>query len=215
MRKKCFEFPTVWCFYSIAIELTDRCPPLSKIVWCKPVLDRKFDRNTEKLQRTITDVGKQDPALGATGRTATNSHGQSMPNPPFGMPSIYFEPHQNSSKATSRLRRLYFHLCTTMAAERGNPSRGCQRETSSSLIISRASFQVLLCPRQKHQEHPICFGTDGSFHLSTKHNERLSEKYVFCHQFGLAPLKICQRPKPGVKAGPGFVQATRAVVDAS
>jgi len=54
-----------------------------KIVWCKPVLDRKFDRNADTLQRTITDVGEQDPAPGATGRTATNSHGQSMPYPFF------------------------------------------------------------------------------------------------------------------------------------
>ena len=50
----------------------------------KPALDRKFDRNGDRLQCTITDVGRQDPALQATGRTATNSHGQSMPNPPFG-----------------------------------------------------------------------------------------------------------------------------------
>ena len=55
-------------------------------------------------KQTTTDVGKQDPAdHGATGRTATNSHGRSMPYLPFGMPSISFEPHHNSSKATSGL----------------------------------------------------------------------------------------------------------------
>jgi len=46
--------------------------------------DRKVDRNADTLQRTITDVGEHDPAPGATERTATNSHGQSMPSPPFG-----------------------------------------------------------------------------------------------------------------------------------
>jgi len=122
MRKKCFEFPTVWCFYSIAIKLTDRCPPLSKSVWCKPVLDRKFDRNADALQRTITDVGEQDPAPGATGRTATDSHGQSMPNPPFGMPSIFFEPHHTSSKATSGLRFFSPYLYTATAATALQPN---------------------------------------------------------------------------------------------
>src|SRR5579859_3322234 len=54
-------------------------------VKCKRVLDRKVDRNADRLQQTITDVGEQDPALQATGRTATNSHGQSRPYPPFGI----------------------------------------------------------------------------------------------------------------------------------
>jgi hypothetical protein len=57
---------------------------LIKVVWCNPTFDRKFDRNADTLQQTITDIGEQDPALGATGRTATDSHGQSMPYPPFG-----------------------------------------------------------------------------------------------------------------------------------
>jgi hypothetical protein len=65
--------------------------------------DRKIDRNTDRLQHTITDTGEQDPAPGATGRTATNSHGRSMPNPPFGMPKISFESRYNSSEATSGL----------------------------------------------------------------------------------------------------------------
>src|SRR5947209_13196735 len=49
--------------------------------------DRKVDRNADTLQRTIADAGEQDFALAATGRTATNSHGQSMPYPPFGIPN--------------------------------------------------------------------------------------------------------------------------------
>ena len=30
-------------------------------------------------------------------------------------------------------------------------------------------------------------------------NQRLSQEHVFCHEFGLAFLKVCQRPKPGEK----------------
>jgi hypothetical protein len=40
-----------------------------------------------------------------------------MPYPPFGMPSIYFEPHHSSSKATSSLRCFILHLCTATALE--------------------------------------------------------------------------------------------------
>jgi len=65
-------------------ETTAKYLPFRSCVWCKPVLDRNFDRNADTLQQTIQDVGEQDPALQATGRTATNSHGQSMPYPPFG-----------------------------------------------------------------------------------------------------------------------------------
>jgi hypothetical protein len=101
-------------------ETTARYLPFRTYVWCKPVLDRKIDRNADTLQQTITDVGEHDPALQATGRTATNSHGQSMPYPPFGMPKISFEPRHNSSEATSGLRllvltsiqQLYSNGCT-------------------------------------------------------------------------------------------------------
>jgi hypothetical protein len=56
-----------------------------KRVCISRAFDRKVDRNVDTLQRTFTDVCEQDPAPGATGRTATDSHGQSMPNPPFGI----------------------------------------------------------------------------------------------------------------------------------
>jgi len=59
-----------------------RCKP--KCVCISRPFDRKVDRNADTLQRTITVPCKREPALGATGRTATNSHGQSMPYPPFG-----------------------------------------------------------------------------------------------------------------------------------
>jgi hypothetical protein len=57
----------------------------------------EIDRNADTLQRTITDVGEHDPALGATGRTAEAVF-------PFGMPKISFESHRNSSEAKSGLR---------------------------------------------------------------------------------------------------------------
>jgi len=41
-----------------------------------------------------------------------------LPSPPFGMPSIFFEPYHTSSKATSGLRRLYFRLRTATVQQR-------------------------------------------------------------------------------------------------
>ncbi len=51
----------------------------------KRVFDRKVDRNADRFQQTITNTGEQEPALQATGRTATNSHGQARPYSPFGI----------------------------------------------------------------------------------------------------------------------------------
>ena len=84
--------------------MTARYPPFRTYVYFESVLDRKVDRNADTLQRTITDVCEYDPALQATGRTATNNHEQPMPYPPFGMPKISFESHHTSSEATSGLR---------------------------------------------------------------------------------------------------------------
>ena len=61
---------------------------------------------------------------------------------------------------------------------------------------------------QKHQEHPIRFGTGRSFHLSAEDNEWLSEERVFCHKFGLASGKVCQRPQQREVVA-GFVQTTK------
>jgi hypothetical protein len=44
--------------------------------------NRKVDRNADNLQRTLTNVGEQESALGATGRMATNIHGHIVPYPP-------------------------------------------------------------------------------------------------------------------------------------
>jgi len=48
---------------------------------------------------------------------------------------------------------------------------------------------------QKHQKHPIRFGTGGSFHLSTENNQLLTQECVFCHEFGLASGKVSYRPQ--------------------
>jgi len=41
-------------------------------------------------------------------------------------------------------------------------------------------------PCQKHQQESIRFGAGWSFHVSAQDDKRLSEKCVFCHEFGLA-----------------------------
>jgi hypothetical protein len=59
---------------------------------------------------------------------------------------------------------------------------------------------------QKHQEHAIRFGTDGSLGVSAQDNQLLAQERVFCHEFGLASGKVCQRPQQergGVRFGPG------------
>ncbi len=61
-------------------------------------------------------------------------------------------------------------------------------------------------PRKKNQEHPVRFGTGGSFHLSPDDDQLLTKKRVFCHEFGLASGKVCQRPQQergGVRFCPG------------
>ena len=50
-------------------------------------------------------------------------------------------------------------------------------------------------PGQKHQKHPVRFGTARSFHLSTEDDKLLTEERVFCHEFGLASGKVCQHPQ--------------------
>ena len=65
---------------------------------------------------------------------------------------------------------------------------------------------------QKHQEHPIRFGTGRSFHLSAEDNELLTEERVFCHKFGLASGKICQRPQHR-RGGVRFCPGDEAVVE--
>ena len=61
-------------------------------------------------------------------------------------------------------------------------------------------------PGQKHEEHPIRFGTDGSFHLSPENNELLRQECVFCHELRLASGKVRQSPQQergGVRFSPG------------
>jgi len=65
---------------------------------------------------------------------------------------------------------------------------------------------------QQHQEHPIRFGTGGSIHLSPEDDQLLAKERVFCHEFGLASGKVCQRPQD--KSGVGwFCPGDKAVVE--
>lgn len=50
-------------------------------------------------------------------------------------------------------------------------------------------------PGQKHQEHPIRFGTGRSFHLSPQDDQLLTQECVFCDKFGRASGKVGQRPQ--------------------
>jgi len=63
----------------------------------KRVLDRKVDRNADTLRQTIMDTCKQDPPLQATGRTATNSHGQPRPYPVIGTLLYWYTQHEQIS----------------------------------------------------------------------------------------------------------------------
>jgi hypothetical protein len=67
-------------------------------------------------------------------------------------------------------------------------------------------------PRQKNQEHPVRFGTGRSFHLSPEDDKRLSKERVFCHEFGPASGKVCQRPQQE-RGGVWFCPADEAVVE--
>ncbi len=88
---------------------------------------------------------------------------------------------------------------TATAAERGNLSRDCQRGND---IIPDNKQSIFPGSAPSSPEAP---GASDLFWYrwivspSTKQNQRLSEKCVFCHEFGLASLKVCQRPKPGEK----------------
>jgi hypothetical protein len=78
--------------------------------------------------------------------------------------------------------------------------------------MNRACFQVPARPCQNNQEHPIRIGTGRSFHLSPEDDQRLSQERVFCHEFGLASGKVCQRPQD--KNGGGwFCPGDEAMVE--
>jgi len=67
-------------------------------------------------------------------------------------------------------------------------------------------------PCQKHQEHAVRFGTGRSFHLSPQDDKLLAKKRVFCHEFGLASSKVCQRPQQE-RGGVRFCPGDEAVVE--
>jgi hypothetical protein len=92
-----------------------------------------------------------------------------------------------------------------------NPWR-CQREKRLWLDNEQGLFPHPNRPSQQHQEHPVRFGTGWSFHPSTKNNELLWEEGIFCHEFGLAAGKICQRPHQERGGGGRFGPVYEAMV---
>jgi hypothetical protein len=47
-----------------------------------------------------------------------------------------------------------------------------------------------LPPGQQHQKKPVCFPTDGTFHLSTQDDQLLPQQRVFRQLFGFASGQI-------------------------
>ena len=73
--------------------------------------------------------------------------------------------------------------------------------------MNSACFHVRTISCKKHQEQSIRFGTYGSFDVSAQDNQLLAEERVFCHEFGLASGKVCQRPhyeRSGGRFGPVY-----------
>ena len=124
-------------------------------VKCKRVLDRKVDRNADTLQQTITDAGEQDPAPGATGRTATNSHEQPMPNPPFGMPSKILGPPVQLKSLLEQLERICVGDISSIDSNlTANVTLGLSHRTSihsSRPLSATRAPKVRLLPRSAEE----------------------------------------------------------------
>jgi hypothetical protein len=76
-----------------------------------------YSNADEHQRKTIARYG-QKRAISSTLCTRANTSEQGMSSPPFGSPSFYFEPSQNSSKDTSCLRLPSIHLCTATVQQR-------------------------------------------------------------------------------------------------
>jgi len=63
-------------------------------------------------------------------------------------------------------------------------------------------------PCQKHQQESIRFGAGWSFHLSAQDDKLLTEKCVFCHEFGPALGKVTTVPNMREELD-GLVQSTK------
>ena len=74
-----------------------------------------------------------------------------------------------------------------------NPWR-CQREPRLWLNDEQRLLPGPYCSCQKDQEHPVGLLEDWSFDVSAEDDEWLAQKCIFCHEFGLASGKVCQRP---------------------
>ena len=126
--------------------------------------------------------------------------------------------HHNSIEATSGLMRFYFHLCTATVQQRQH-STGTHFQTMPTelrrLVFpdnEQSLFPGLNRLRLKNQEHPVRFGTGRLFHLSTEDDQGLSQERVFCHEFVLAPGKVCQRPQQE-RGGVRFCPGDKAVME--
>ena len=64
-------------------------------------------------------------------------------------------------------------------------------------------------PCKKHEEYAIRFGIDGSLGVSAEDKQLLAKERVFCHEFGFASGKVCQRPTRREVAVSGLVQSMK------
>jgi hypothetical protein len=92
-------------------------PFVSQTLLYKKTLYSNPYRNAGELQRKTIARNEQNRAVSSTKRTRANTSEQRKSSPPFGMPSIFFEPYHNSSKDTGGLRRFHFHLYTATVQE--------------------------------------------------------------------------------------------------
>ncbi len=71
----------------------------------------------------------------------------------------------------------------------------CQREPRLWLNDDEGLFPAPNYLGQQDQEHATRLGTGRSFDLSPQDDQLLTQEGVFCHQLGLAPGKVGQRPQ--------------------
>jgi hypothetical protein len=74
--------------------------------------------NADEHQRKYITRNEQNMHISSTKRTRANTSEQRKSSPPFGMPSFFFEPYHNSSKATSGLSYFILHLNTATVQQR-------------------------------------------------------------------------------------------------
>jgi len=117
-------------------------------------------------------------------------------------PRIRSAPHSRLSLAISLIKATISAVIFDLRAaaldvyfqKSRNPWR-CHRSNVVFLHDEEGLFPGSNHSCQKHQEDAVRFGTCRSFHVSAQDHELLAQKCVFCHEFGLASSKVCQRPQ--------------------